>query len=89
MNLKRLLFFVVLVGSVFVARAEQPEQPKRIITVNTKRVGAEIKPTMWGLFFEDINYAADGGISNAVAISLTDSSLETSSSFALFIFSLL
>jgi hypothetical protein len=62
MNLKRLLFFVVLVGSVFVARAEQPEQPKRIITVNTKRVGAEIKPTMWGLFFEDINHGADGGL---------------------------
>ena len=32
------------------------------ITVETKRIGAEIQPTMYGLFFEDINYAADGGL---------------------------
>ncbi len=32
------------------------------LVVQTKRVGAEIQPTMYGLFFEDINYAADGGL---------------------------
>jgi alpha-L-arabinofuranosidase len=32
------------------------------LVINTKKVGAEIQPTMYGLFFEDINYAADGGL---------------------------
>ncbi len=30
--------------------------------VRTDKPGAEIQPTMYGLFFEDINYAADGGL---------------------------
>ena len=25
--------------------------------------GAEIQPTMYGIFFEDINFGADGGLS--------------------------
>ena len=32
------------------------------LVIQTKKVGAEIQPTMYGLFFEDINYAADGGL---------------------------
>lgn len=32
------------------------------MVVQTKKLGAEIQPTMYGLFFEDINYAADGGL---------------------------
>jgi alpha-N-arabinofuranosidase len=32
------------------------------IIVNVDKPGAVIKPTMWGIFFEDINFAADGGI---------------------------
>ncbi len=32
------------------------------MVVNVKKVGAEVQPTMYGLFFEDINYAADGGL---------------------------
>ncbi len=32
------------------------------VIVNADKPVAEIKPTMWGLFFEDINFAADGGI---------------------------
>ncbi|EJW93349.1 alpha-L-arabinofuranosidase A, partial [gut metagenome] len=30
--------------------------------IQAKKLGAEIQPTMYGLFFEDINYAADGGL---------------------------
>ncbi|MBR1686916.1 MAG: carbohydrate binding domain-containing protein [Prevotella sp.] len=33
-----------------------------VMDVNTKKPGAPIQPTMYGLFFEDINYAADGGL---------------------------
>jgi alpha-L-arabinofuranosidase len=32
------------------------------LIIETKKIGAEIQPTMYGLFFEDINYAADGGL---------------------------
>ena len=33
-----------------------------VFTVQTDKPGAPIQPTMYGLFFEDINYAADGGL---------------------------
>lgn len=33
-----------------------------VFTVQTNKPGAPIQPTMYGLFFEDINYAADGGL---------------------------
>ena len=33
-----------------------------VITVNAKKAGSVIQPTMYGIFFEDINYAADGGL---------------------------
>ncbi|MDR1224143.1 MAG: carbohydrate binding domain-containing protein [Tannerella sp.] len=32
------------------------------LVIRTEKNGAEIQPTMYGLFFEDINYAADGGL---------------------------
>lgn len=32
------------------------------MVVQTNKIGAKIQPTMYGLFFEDINYAADGGL---------------------------
>ncbi len=32
------------------------------MTVQMKKVGAPIQNTMYGLFFEDINFAADGGL---------------------------
>lgn len=31
-------------------------------SLDTKKIGAPIQPTMYGLFFEDINFAADGGL---------------------------
>ncbi len=32
------------------------------MTIATDKAGATIQPTMYGLFFEDINYGADGGL---------------------------
>jgi alpha-N-arabinofuranosidase len=32
------------------------------IRVDTQNPGAEIQPTMYGIFFEDINFGADGGL---------------------------
>jgi alpha-N-arabinofuranosidase len=46
--------------------SSQPEwvsaQNPTKIEVAVNKTGADIKPTMWGIFFEDINFAADGGI---------------------------
>ena len=33
-----------------------------VITVQTQKPGATVQPTMYGIFFEDINFAADGGL---------------------------
>ena len=35
---------------------------QNVMDVQTTKVGAAIQPTMYGIFFEDINYAADGGL---------------------------
>lgn len=32
------------------------------LVIRADKPGAEIQPTMYGIFFEDINYAADGGL---------------------------
>lgn len=37
-------------------------QSSNIITVKASKITAPIQPTMWGVFFEDINLGADGGI---------------------------
>ena len=37
-------------------------QAQHVIDVKTDKPGAPIQSTMYGLFFEDINYAADGGL---------------------------
>ncbi|HEY1021978.1 MAG TPA: alpha-L-arabinofuranosidase, partial [Flavisolibacter sp.] len=34
----------------------------KTMTVNVNDVRANVEPTMWGVFFEDINMGADGGI---------------------------
>ncbi len=35
---------------------------QRQLTVQAKKAGATIQPTMYGIFFEDINFGADGGL---------------------------
>ena len=52
---------VVLGLSLFFAvnTIAQKTQP---VVVKADKPVADIQPTMWGIFFEDINFAADGGI---------------------------
>ena len=57
MNKKRLLSCIIAASSLLGAYA-QPHT----FDVNTKKVGVAVQPTMYGIFFEDINYAADGGL---------------------------
>src|SRR5262245_57344634 len=48
--------------ALFVLVASLPAQTNNKITVKADRPVAEVQPTMWGVFFEDINLGADGGI---------------------------
>ena len=36
--------------------------PAATLTVDVAKPGAAINPAMWGIFFEDINFGADGGL---------------------------
>ncbi|MBN2165457.1 MAG: carbohydrate binding domain-containing protein [Marinilabiliaceae bacterium] len=51
---------LILLFSIKILSAQTVEPVT--FSLNTKDKGAEIKPTMYGLFFEDINFAADGGL---------------------------
>ncbi|PRY48595.1 alpha-L-arabinofuranosidase [Arcticibacter pallidicorallinus] len=37
-------------------------QAPKVFTIKANEIKAEVAPTMWGLFFEDINQGADGGL---------------------------
>jgi alpha-L-arabinofuranosidase len=58
---KRLIHWVTIilvVEPVISLSAQQTQE----ITVTASKPVSEIQPAMWGVFFEDINFAADGGI---------------------------
>ncbi|HBI57787.1 MAG TPA: alpha-L-arabinofuranosidase [Porphyromonadaceae bacterium] len=48
--------------SIGMAAALTAGAADNVLNVQTNKPGAPIQPTMYGLFFEDINYAADGGL---------------------------
>ncbi len=56
MKIKLLILFI------FVSIIELSAQNKAIFTVQADKPIAEISPNMWGIFFEDINLGADGGL---------------------------
>ncbi|MEJ0028887.1 MAG: carbohydrate binding domain-containing protein [Bacteroidota bacterium] len=53
--MKRIMISLALIVSISVAQSQT-------ITVDVSKTKGEIQPTMWGIFFEDINFAADGGL---------------------------
>ncbi len=53
----RLLTCAIALTSALASMAQT-----HVMDVNTKKAGATVQNTMYGLFFEDINYAADGGL---------------------------
>ena len=55
MNLRQLSLSLALAGAL-------TAQAQLVMDVQTKKLGAPVSPTMYGLFFEDINFAADGGL---------------------------
>ena len=52
----------ILALGLLAASGVTEAQHNNVITVNTKNLSGKISPAMWGVFFEDINMGADGGI---------------------------
>lgn len=46
------------------------------MVIQANKIGAEIQPTMYGHFFEDINYGADGGLYAELIKTVHSSSLK-------------
>jgi alpha-L-arabinofuranosidase len=59
---RRSVIAVVLAGLVAIAAGQTPGAGRDIVTLDLARPGPPISPTMYGVFFEDINFAADGGL---------------------------
>jgi len=58
MNLKKILFTTIATCSLLNVLG----QKHKTFVVNPDKVTAQVQPEMWGVFFEDINMGADGGI---------------------------
>ena len=55
--MRKLTFSFFLLLSALTLHAQQHK-----MVIQADQIGAQIQPTMYGLFFEDINYGADGGL---------------------------
>ncbi|MEP6950002.1 MAG: alpha-L-arabinofuranosidase C-terminal domain-containing protein [Ginsengibacter sp.] len=61
MNIKRLLATIIITVPAFLPSLINA-QSKSAIIVSVNKPTSSVQPTMWGIFFEDINFGADGGI---------------------------
>lgn len=61
MKRKGSLLNIFLLTLFFSGQSISAQEIKEIFVIADKP-GAAVQPTMWGAFFEDINFAADGGI---------------------------
>ena len=55
-------FFSLLLGAMAAVGQVAVAQSSHQYVVQANKPGATIQPTMYGVFFEDINYGADGGL---------------------------
>lgn len=55
---------LLAIGAVLASCAINPvnAQNSKVFTIKANEIKGEVAPTMWGLFFEDINQGADGGL---------------------------
>ena len=56
--MKNIKIFALLAALTLSVAADAQHQ----YVVNAKKLGAAVQPTMYGIFFEDINFGADGGL---------------------------
>lgn len=59
---QRLLTTLALAAGLLTGAGKNFAQQSKVFTVKANDIQAEVAPTMWGVFFEDINLGADGGI---------------------------
>ena len=59
---KQLAHFLFIGAGALFAGRQTIAQSNQAFIVKTNEVRSDIQPTMWGIFFEDINMGADGGI---------------------------
>ena len=52
----------LLCALTILASSPSPAQSTATITIQADQPGHAVSPTLWGVFFEDINLSADGGI---------------------------
>jgi alpha-L-arabinofuranosidase len=50
------------IGATLIAGTLLAAEPAITLTIHADQPGAKINPAMWGIFFEDINFGADGGL---------------------------
>src|SRR5580693_52136 len=55
-------FAALILAFIPVSFFSQTQPDATIISVDAAHIGAAISPSMFGIFFEDINFAADGGL---------------------------
>ena len=55
-------FLPLFVGTLSATLCISLAADTAMLTVETDKPGARINPAMWGVFFEDINLGADGGL---------------------------
>ncbi|RYY06223.1 MAG: alpha-L-arabinofuranosidase, partial [Sphingobacteriaceae bacterium] len=60
--MRKKLFYASAVFMHMVLSLRTSNAQTKVFTVKASEIKAEIQPTMWGIFFEDINMGADGGI---------------------------
>ena len=56
--MKKIITFIGLITACFNVYAQET----KVYNITADKVTAQISPTMYGIFFEDINMAADGGV---------------------------
>ncbi|MBE7175541.1 MAG: alpha-L-arabinofuranosidase, partial [Mucilaginibacter polytrichastri] len=61
MHIRTILAAILLPAAIFTGEKGLAQAPLQL-SVNAAKPGPAIAPTMWGIFFEDINFAADGGL---------------------------
>lgn len=51
-----------LAAALILAATVAAQPPRNVMTIDAGAKGIAVQPTIYGLFFEDINFAADGGL---------------------------
>src|SRR3954469_3325649 len=56
------IFYLAVSACLVFQSGSTLAQSTNVLTVKANQVKSPVQPTMWGIFFEDINMGADGGV---------------------------